>query len=173
MLTRRFALPVILALAIGAAFPAIAAQDQPTDPAPAASTGHAHATPEKGKKGCADAAGAPKALFQLSNADDTALVLRVVSNYLLAVPNAEVTIVGYNSGAELMLKNARDPNGKLYAEQIHRLADRGVVFKACNNWLKSRNLTPDALISPVTVVPSGVIEILRLQNEEGFAYFRP
>ena len=121
----------------------------------------------------ADSGNAPKTVFQLSNADDTALVLRVATNYLLAVPNAEVTVVGYNGGGEFMLKDARDANGKLYSEQINRLADRGVIFKACNNWLKSRNLTAEALVSPVSVVPSGVIEILRLQNEEGFAYFRP
>ena len=89
------------------------------------------------------------------------------------MPNAEVTVVAYNTGGEFMLKEARDANGKPYSEQINRLADRGVIFKACNNWLKSRNLKPEAVVSPVVVVPSAVIEILRLQHEEGFAYFRP
>ena len=157
MLSRRYALSVLLATLAGGA---------------AASVGHDHPAGEK-KKSCSDSGNAPKTVFQLSNADDTALVLRVAANYLLATPNAEVTVVGYNGGGEFMLKEARDANGKLYAEQINRLADRGVIFKACNNWLKSRNLKPDALVSPVAVVPSGVIEILRLQNEEGFAYFRP
>ena len=176
MLSRRIS-DVLLVLAIAASALAlgIAAHAEPVKQnAPAVhADAHASGDANKHKKSCADSANAPKALFQLSNAEDTALVLRVVANYLLAEPNAEVTVVGYNSGAEFMLKDARDPNGKLYSEQINRLADRGVVFKACNNWLKSRNLTPDALVSPVTVVPSGVIEILRLQNEEGFAYFRP
>ena len=155
----------MLALVTGGAASAAAAQAAPT---------HAHSDGEGAKKkNCTDTPDSPKALFQLSNADDTALVLRVATNYLLAVPNASVTIVGYNTGGDFMLKNARDPNGKLYAEQINRLADRGVVFKACNHWLKSKNLTPDALVSPVAVVPSAAIEILRLQNEERFAYFRP
>jgi intracellular sulfur oxidation DsrE/DsrF family protein len=168
MLTRRSALSTMLALVTGGAASVAAAQAAPA-PAPA----HAHSDTEGAKKkSCTDTPDAPKALFQLSNAEDTALVLRVATNYL-AVPNASVTIVGYNTGGEFMLKNARDSNGKLYAEQINRLADRGVVFKACNNWLKSKNLTADALVSPVAVVPSGAIEILRLQNEEHFAYFRP
>jgi intracellular sulfur oxidation DsrE/DsrF family protein len=155
----------MLALVSGGAASAAAAQAAPA---------HGHSGGEGAKKkNCTDTPDAPKALFQLSNADDTALVLRVATNYLLAVPNGSVTIVGYNTGGEFMLKNARDLNGKLYAEQINRLADRGVVFKACNNWLKSKNLTPDALVTPVAVVPSAAIEILRLQNEERFAYFRP
>lgn len=170
MPSRRSALSTMLALVLGGATATAAAQT--SRPALQPDAVHAHTGTEK-KKNCADSPNAPKAMFQLSNSEDTALVLRVATNYLLAVPNAEVTVVGYNGGGEFMLKDARDANGKLYSEQINRLVDRGVIFKACNNWLKSRNLTPDALVSPVTVVPSGVIEILRLQNEEGFAYFRP
>ena len=173
MLARRSALFTMLGLAAGAAATAATPQDDPARRSATPAAGHTHSESDKGRKGCTDTGTPPKALFQLSQAEDTALVLRVATNYLLAVPSAEVTVVGYNGGGEFMLKDARDPNGKPYAEQINRLADRGVVFKACNNWLKSRNLTADALVSPVTVVPSGVIEILRLQNEERFAYFRP
>ena len=165
MLSRRSALSVMLAMVTGGAAASVVAA-----PAPAAAAGHDHS--EK-KKSCSDSGNAPKTVFQLNNADDTALVLRVAANYLLAVPNAEVTVVAYNTGGEFMLEDARDANGKPYSEQINRLADRGVIFKACNNWLKSRNLKPEAVVSPVVVVPSVVIEILRLQHEEGFAYFRP
>jgi intracellular sulfur oxidation DsrE/DsrF family protein len=173
MLTRRSALSAMLTLVAGGAASAAAAQEDPVKRSPTAAAAQGHSDSAHTKKSCTDSPDAPKALFQLSNAEDTALVLRVATNYLLAVPNAEVTIVGYGSGGEFMLKDARDPNGKLYAEQISRLADRGVVFKACNNWLKSKSLSPAALVSPVAVVPSAVIEILRLQNEERFAYFRP
>jgi intracellular sulfur oxidation DsrE/DsrF family protein len=158
------------ALALGGT--AHAAQAERNPPTAHADT-HASGDSHKGKKSCVDSSSAPKAVFQVNDSADTALVLRVAANYLLAEPNAEVTVVGYGTGAEFMLKDARDPNGKLYAEQINRLADRGVVFKACNNWLKSRNLTADALVSPVSVVPSAVIEILRLQTQEGYAYFKP
>jgi intracellular sulfur oxidation DsrE/DsrF family protein len=173
MLTRRSVLSTMLAVLTGSAVSAVAAKDDPAKRSSPGAAVDSHAHTERNKKSCTDSPNAHKAMFQLSDARDTALVLRVVTNYLLAVPNAEVTVVGYNSGGEFMLKDARDPDGKPYAEQINRLADRGVVFKACNNWLKSRNLTPGALVSPVAVVPSAVIEILRLQNEEGFAYFRP
>ena len=49
--------------------------------------------------------------------------------------------------------------------------DRGVKFKVCNNTLKGRNLTADAVDPLTSVVPSAVIEILRLQTHERFAYF--
>jgi len=113
----------------------------------------------------------PKAVFQVSKLEDAELVLRVVGNYLVAEPTVEVHVVGYSTGIDFMLKGATDEKARRYAEQMRRLADRGVKFKVCNNTLKGRNLTPDAVDPLATVVPSAVIEILRLQTHEGFAYF--
>lgn len=131
----------------------------------------APATPKS--QGCLgdSAADRPKAVFQLSKLDDAELVLRVVGNYLIAEPTAEVHVVGYSTGIDFMLKSVPDEKAKRYAEQMRRLADRGVKFKVCNNTLKGRNLAADAVDPLATVVPSAVIEILRLQTHEGFAYF--
>ena len=151
---------------------------QPTDPdTPALAAAGPHgapaATPKKLDCTAPSQAQRPRVVFQVNDADDTALVLRVVANYLLAEPDAEIAVVGYGTGAEFMLKDARDANGKPYAEQLQRLTERGVAFKVCNNWLRSRNLTASAVTPLASVVPSAVIEILRLQTAEGFAYFRP
>ncbi len=113
----------------------------------------------------------PKSVFQVSKLDDAELVLRVVGNYLVAEPTVEVHVVGYSTGIDFMLKGITDEKSKRYAEQMRRLADRGVKFKVCNNTLKGRNLTADAVDPVTTVVPSAVIEILRLQTHENFAYF--
>jgi uncharacterized protein len=71
-----------------------------------------------------------------------------------------------------MLKGATDTTGKPYAEQLQALALKGVHFKVCNNTLKSRGLTADAVVPQATVVPGAVNEIIRLQTKEGYAYFR-
>ena len=46
-------------------------------------------------------------------------------------------------------------------------------FKVCRNTLKGRGLGDDAVDSGATVVPSGVVEIARLQTEEKAAYLKP
>ena len=114
----------------------------------------------------------PKVVFQVNKADEAPLILRFVGNYLKAEPDAEVVVVGYASGIDFMLKNALDADGKPYAVQVNRLIDRGVTFKVCNNTLSARNATPDVVLAGVAVVPSAVNEIIRLQTQEGYSYFR-
>lgn len=114
----------------------------------------------------------PKVVFQINQAADASTILRFVTNYLIAEPTAEVAVVGYAGGVDFMLKGANDTTGKPYAEQLQALAVKGVHFKVCNNTLKSRSLTADAVVPQATVVPGAVNEIIRLQTKEGYAYFR-
>lgn len=114
----------------------------------------------------------PKVVFQVNRAEDAPLILRFVTNYLKAQPDAEVTVVGYASGIDFMLKGTNDTEGKPYATQVNRLLEMGVNFKVCNNTLKARNATPDIVLANVGVVPSAVNEIVRLQTQEGYSYFR-
>jgi intracellular sulfur oxidation DsrE/DsrF family protein len=114
----------------------------------------------------------PKVVFQINQATDAPTILRFVTNYLIAEPAAEVAVVGYAGGVDFMLKGAMDAAGKPYADQVKVLADKGVAFKVCNNTLKTRGLTADAVAPAVTVVPGAVNEIIRLQTREGYAYFR-
>ncbi len=118
------------------------------------------------------ATGRPKVVFQINQAADASAILRFVANYLAVEPMAAVAVVGYGGGADFMLKGARDGAGKPYADQLHALAVKGVVFKVCNNTLKARGLTAEAVAAGVTIVPGAVNEIIRLQTREGYAYFR-
>jgi uncharacterized protein len=114
----------------------------------------------------------PKVVFQINQAADAATVLKFVTNYLIAEPAAEVVVVGYAGGVDFMLKGAKDPAGKPYADQLQALAGKGVSFRACGNTLRSRKLTADAVVPQATEVPGAVNEIIRLQTREGYAYFR-
>ncbi len=46
-------------------------------------------------------------------------------------------------------------------------------FDVCEITLRNRKLTRDQFIEYVTFVPSGVAEVTRLQQREGYAYLRP
>jgi len=124
-------------------------------------------------RGClSDGIAVPKVVFKLNTAEDAPTILRFVTNYLAVEPSAHVAVVGYAGGIDFMLEGARDANGKLYADQLAALADRGVAFKVCNNTLKARNLTASAVSPLASVVPGAVNEIIRLQTKEGYAYFQ-
>lgn len=50
---------------------------------------------------------------------------------------------------------------------------RGVRFDVCEITLRNRKLSKDQFIGEVTWVPSGVAEVTRLQQREGYAYLKP
>ena len=50
---------------------------------------------------------------------------------------------------------------------------RGVRFDVCEITLRNRKLSKDQFIADVSYVPSGVAEVTRLQQREGFAYLKP
>jgi uncharacterized protein len=184
-MARIFAL-VLAAVLSAAAVPALAANE--TQSTATATT----TAPVAAKLGCVDSSAtatagtaavpiqsestpltsAPKVLFQLNTADDAPTILRFVTNYLAVEPTAHVAVVGYADGIDFMLKDAKDANGKPYADQMAALAARGVEFKVCNNTLRARRLTAEAVGAPAVVVPGAVNEIIRLQTKEGYAYFR-
>ena len=115
---------------------------------------------------------APKVVFQINDAANASTVLRFVTNYLVAEPGAKVTVVGYASGIDFMLADAKDTRGDPWAIRLEALAGQGVAFKVCNNTLSARDATPDVVLAGVSIVPSAVNEIVRLQTQEGYSYFR-
>ena len=58
-------------------------------------------------------------------------------------------------------------------EGLDGLKQRGVTFQVCDITLRNRKLTRSKFIPEATFVPSGVAEITRLQQREGYAYLRP
>lgn len=115
--------------------------------------------------------GGPKVVFQITDDANASTVLRFVTNYLVSEPTAKITVVGYMSGIDFMLADAKDSRGDPWAIKLQALAGQGVSFKVCNNTLKSRGLGPDVVAKEASVVPSAVNEIIRLQTREGYAYF--
>lgn len=150
---------LLLVLLAAAALP-VTAGTAPATGAAAASTAIASPAP------------APKVVFQINVAEDAPTILRFVTNYLIAEPTARVAVVSYGPGIDFMLKDAKDPKGVPYEPQLAVLKAKGVEFKVCNNTLRARSLTADAVSKQAVVVPGAVNEILRLQTREGYAYFQ-
>ena len=96
-----------------------------------------------------------------------------VRNHITAVgrDNIELVVVGHGDGLQLLADAETDPE---LAAKIDALRADGVRFLICANTLRSRNITLHELYGAKDedVVPSGVAEIARLE-QEGFAYLHP
>ena len=99
--------------------------------------------------------------------------LRNIRNHLEVNPKAQITVVAHAQGVDYLMKGKKDANGNPYETIVQDLKGQGVRFDVCEITLRNRKLTKDMFIEDVDYVPSGVAEIARLQQREGFAYLRP
>jgi uncharacterized protein len=99
--------------------------------------------------------------------------LRNIGNHLEVNPDARIVVVSHARGVDFLMKDARDANGNRYETLVEQLKLRGVRFDVCEITLRNRKLAKDQFIADVTWVPSGVAEVTRLQQREGYAYLKP
>jgi uncharacterized protein len=99
--------------------------------------------------------------------------LRNIGNHLEVNPDAKIVVVTHALGVDFLMKGAKDKNGAKYEDLVEQLRQRGVQFDVCEITLRNRKLSKDQFIEYVTWVPSGVAEVTRLQQHEGYAYLKP
>ena len=99
--------------------------------------------------------------------------LRNVGNHLEVNPKAQIVVVTHAQGVDFLLDGAQDKGGNSYNIRVEELKQQGVKFEVCDITLRNRKLTRSKFIPEATFVPSGVAEITRLQQREGYAYLRP
>jgi intracellular sulfur oxidation DsrE/DsrF family protein len=99
--------------------------------------------------------------------------LRNIRNHLEVNPKAQIVVVAHAQGVDYLMKGKKDANGNPYESIVQDLKNQGVRFDICQITLRNRKLNKDQFIEDATYVPSGVAEITRLQQREGFAYLRP
>ena len=95
-----------------------------------------------------------------------ATVTSQVKNIRTAWPNAEIEVICHGPGLDLLMTSKSKAS-----KVIKDLSSQGVVFAACNNTMKRRNIKKEDLIPAAQVVPSAMIE-LTLKQEEGWAYVK-
>ncbi|MDW8469534.1 MAG: DsrE family protein [Burkholderiales bacterium] len=118
--------------------------------------------------------GPDKVVYHINNTEAQASdALRNIGNHLEVNPQARIVVVTHARGVDFLMHGAKDATGKPYQVAVEQLKLRGVKFDVCEITLRNRNLTKDRLTPDATFVPSGVAEITRLQQREGFAYLRP
>ena len=99
--------------------------------------------------------------------------LRNIRNHLEVNPKAHIVVVAHAQGVDYLMKGKKDANGNPYEVIVQDLKGQGVQFDVCEITLRNRKLTKDQFIDEVSYVPSGVAEITRLQQREGYSYLRP
>jgi intracellular sulfur oxidation DsrE/DsrF family protein len=125
---------------------------------------------------CAVAARAEDAIKTVYHLPDdrlATLAMNNISNHLVADPGVKIVVVALSTGVRAFTFGAQDAGGRPYADWVDQLAAKGVEFRICQNSMNALKLTQKDLIDKVSVVPSGVAEIARLQAREGFVYIHP
>ncbi|MBL8514309.1 MAG: DsrE family protein [Betaproteobacteria bacterium] len=99
--------------------------------------------------------------------------LRNMKNHLDTAPKTKIVAVAHAQGVQFLLDGAVNATGNPFNVNVEELEARGVEFRVCEITLKSNKIDPKKLLSQVKLVPSGVVEISRLQAKEGFVYLKP
>lgn len=88
-------------------------------------------------------------------------------------PKAKIIVVAHAKGVDYLMEGAQDKNGNPFNIVVEELKAKGVEFDVCEITLKRRQLDKSKFIPELSYVPSGVAEIARLQQREGYAYIKP
>jgi intracellular sulfur oxidation DsrE/DsrF family protein len=124
--------------------------------------------------GAAHADGPSKVVYHLNaGLEQASAALEYIRNHLEVEPKAQIVVVAHAAGVDFLMKGAKTPRGNPYQQAIEDLEFQGVKFRVCEITLRERKLRHDQFLPEARFVPSGVVEIARLQQSEGYAYLRP
>ena len=99
--------------------------------------------------------------------------LQYIRNHLEADPAAQIVVVTHAAGVDFLMKGAKTEKGNEYRGFVEDLELAGVQFRVCEITLRERGLRREQFLPEVRFVRSGVAEVARLQNREGYGYLRP
>jgi uncharacterized protein len=99
--------------------------------------------------------------------------MQYIRNHLEANPKAKIVVVTHAGGVDFLMKGAKTERGNEYLTMIEDLELLDVKFFVCEITLRERNLRRDQFVEQAAFVRSGVAEIARLQNREGYSYLKP
>jgi uncharacterized protein len=115
-----------------------------------------------------------KVVYHVNDTEEQAVnALRNIGNHLEVNPKAKIVVVTHARGIDFLFDGAKDKGGNPYNIRVEELKAQGVQFDVCEITLRNRKLTRSRFIPEAQFVPSGVAEITRLQQREGYAYLRP
>jgi hypothetical protein len=122
----------------------------------------------------ADPVGPDKVVYHINDTQGQAVAaLRNIGNHLEVNPKAKIVVVTHAKGVDFLFHEAKDKGGYPYNIKVEELKGKGVQFDVCEITLRNRKLSKSQFIEYATYVPSGVAEVTRLQQREGYAYLKP
>lgn len=115
-----------------------------------------------------------KVVYHINDTEGQATrAMQYAANHLEVNPKAKIVFVTHAAGVDFLMRGAKTKNGNPYSIPVEELSLQGVRFEVCEITLRERQLTRKDFIPEATFVPSGVAEIARLQQREGYAYLKP
>jgi intracellular sulfur oxidation DsrE/DsrF family protein len=105
--------------------------------------------------------------------DQASRAMANIRNHLRAEPDTKIVVVANGEGVRFLLAGATERNGKPFDAAVAALAAQGVQFRVCGNTLAAHEIPQSQLLPQAKLVPSGVVEVARLQAREGYVYLRP
>ena len=117
-----------------------------------------------------------KFVFPITSADENEIshVLSSVSNVVkfYGVDKCDVVIVAYSKGIKAVLKEPKFFDKEIQKRLKSVMMYDSVEFIACNNTMKTYDITEKNLLKDVEVVTAGIVEIIERQLD-GYIYIRP
>lgn len=111
-----------------------------------------------------------RVVIQVSDADPGKwnLALNNAKNIQTAfgADKVEIEIVTYGPGVNMLKMDST------VANRVNESKKAGIAIVACENTMKGMKLTPSDMLPNTSYVPSGVVELIKKQ-QEGYAYIRP
>ena len=107
-------------------------------------------------------------VMQLTSGDTLAHknLMKQFKNMKEAAPTMQLEVVCHGPGMD-MLMNDRS----IVQEKIKEFAAKGIVFLACENTIRERNLDRSKVIPGAAYVQAGIIHIVERQ-EDGWSYIK-
>lgn len=93
-------------------------------------------------------------------------LMRQLRNMLEASPTMQMEVICHGPGMDMLMADR-----SVVAVKVKEFAERGIVFIACENTIKERELDRSKILPEATYVKAGIIHIVERQ-EEGWSYIK-
>jgi len=107
------------------------------------------------------------AIFHLHDEERVTTAISNIINLIkdLGEEDLDIELLMNGTGVKIMLKEGE------YVNKVDYLSNKGVVFCVCSNSLKALDIKENDVIEGTKIVPSGVGELVKKQNE-GWNYIK-
>ena len=93
-------------------------------------------------------------------------LMKQFKNMKEAAPTIQIEVVCHGPGMDLLMSDR-----SIVQAKVKEFAAQGIVFLACDNTIRERNLDPAKVLSEAGHVKAGIIHIV-VRQEDGWSYIK-